>query len=372
MSNIIFSLATWEDEAELRRILRQNPMPGAISVSFEREPDYFIGAKVEGPCHQTIVARDQASGEVIGIGSRAVRERYVNGSPQAVGYISQLRIDPRYRARRQALSQAFAFLRCLHQDGQAPFYFASIIEDNLPARRLLAAGLPGWPRFQAYARMHTLAINCPRKRRQAAIPADLRLARGCATYVGAIVDCLRRNGPRYQLVPHWTEETLFDPDHTPDLRPEDFFLALDGERVVGCLAAWDQSRFKQTVVRGYAGPLAHWRGLINLGARLAGWPVLPPPHTPFRYCYASHLAIDGDRVDIFAPLLRALYNHAANKSYSYFMLGLAEKHPFFKEVRRTYRHIDYKSILYLVTWEDELESFPQIDSRIPGPEIAIL
>ena len=372
MPDITLKLATLEDESELRRLLRQNSMPGAISVSFEREPDYFIAAKVEGPFQQTIVAQDEVRGEIIGLGSRSIRERYVNGSPQPVGYISQLRIDPRYRSMRKVLSQAFTFLRHLHRDGRAPFCFASIIEDNLPARRLLAAGLPGWPCFQSYARMRTLAIYCRRKRPGLPMPVGLQLVRGSAAHAKAIIDCLQRNSARYQLAPHWTGETLFNPEQAPDLAPENFFLALDGERVLGCLAAWDQSRFKQTVVRDYSGALGQWRGLINLGARLAGWPVLPPPQAPFRYCYASHLAIDDDRADLFAALLRALYNHAASQNYSYFMLGLSEAHPLLKKVTGTYRHIDYKSILYLVTWEDELEKLPQMASRIPGPEIAIL
>ena len=41
-------LAALTDEAALRRMLRENPMPGAISLTFEREPDYFAAAGVDG------------------------------------------------------------------------------------------------------------------------------------------------------------------------------------------------------------------------------------------------------------------------------------------------------------------------------------
>jgi len=372
MSEITFELATPDDGPELRRVLRENPMPGTISVTFEREPNYFIAAKVEGPFRQTIIARDNSIGRIVGMISRSIRDVYLNGSPQAVGYISQIRIVPDYRVMPKALTRAFAFFDRLRQDGRATLHFTSIIEDNLPARRLLTAGLPGMPRLQEYARLHTLAIYCRRRRRRLSMPDGLQLARGSSAYINETVACLQRNGARYQLAPHWTSDILFNPDHTPDLTPEDFFLALDGKRVVGCLAAWDQSRFKQTVVRSYSGALGRWRGLANVGARLAGWPVLPRPNTPFRYCYASHLAVDDDRLDVFAALVRALYNHAMGQKYSYFMLGLSEPHPLLKEVTTTYRHINYRSILYLVAWEDELETLPQLDSRIPGVEIATL
>jgi hypothetical protein len=369
---IVFELASLEDDAELRRMLRSDPMPGRISVSFEREPNYFIGAEVEGCFHQTIIGRDTSTGKIIAMGSRSIRDVYLNGTVHSVGYLSQMRIAPGYRTMRKALTQGFEFVHSLHQDGRTRFYFSSIISDNLPARRLFSAGLPGLPRFQEYACMHTLAIYCRRKRKRLPMPDGLQLARGSFAHVNEIVACLQRNGARHQLAPYWTCDTLFSPDRTPDLTPEDFFLALDGERVVGCLAVWDQSRFKQTVVRSYSGALAHWRGLVNVGARLAGWPVLPPPHTPFRYCYASHLAIDDDRPDVFVALVRALYNHAFDRKYSYFMLGLCENHPFFETVVSTYRHIDYKSQFYLVVWEQELEVLSRIDSRLSAVEISIL
>jgi hypothetical protein len=165
---------------------------------------------------------------------------------------------------------------------------------------------------------------------------------------------------------------LFDPVHTPDLKPEDFFVALAGERVVGCLALWDQHRFKQTVVRGYAGALGRWRPVVNLGARLGGWPDLPPPNAPFHFAFASHFAVDNDQPAVFAALLRAVYCEAAANGYSYFMLGLADGSSGLKLVRATYRYIDYPSRLYLVAWPDEPGPLARLDDRLPGVEIAVL
>ena len=38
-----FAFASPVDDADLRRLLRETPMRGAISVSFTHEPDYFRG-----------------------------------------------------------------------------------------------------------------------------------------------------------------------------------------------------------------------------------------------------------------------------------------------------------------------------------------
>jgi hypothetical protein len=372
MSDIQIGLATPADEPALRQLLRDNPMPGRISVSFEREPDYFIGARVEAPFHQVIVARDPSNGRIFGMGTRSVRQLYLNGVAQPIGYLSQFRVDSRYRAMRKTFIQAFGTLYELHQDQRAPIYFTSIIQDNVLARRLFSKRWPGMPHFRPYTHLHTLAIYCRRKRSNLPMSRWLTLARGNPALKGAILDCLQRNGSRTQLTPVWTAETLFDPIHTPNLAPEQFFLALVDETVVGCLAVWDQSGFKQTIVRGYSPGMDRWRKWINLVSRLGNWPVLPPPHTPFRYCFASHLAIDGDNPQVFAALLRCVYNHAASQGYDYFMLGLNQANPLLPVVTNSYRNITYTSQLYLVDWDEGGRAHHQVDDRPAQPEIAIL
>jgi hypothetical protein len=270
------------------------------------------------------------------------------------------------------VARACEYVRCLDADGRAPFYLVSIIADNDAANRLFSAGLPGLPRLEAYARYRTYAIHLGRLKAELQLPAGLRLERSSEARVPALLACLRRNGVRRQFAPVWTEDILFSPAYTPGLAPHDFVLALDGDRIVGCLAGWDQGRFKQTIVRGYGGQLRRWRPVINAAARLGGWAPLPAPGRPMRHLYASHLAVDGDDPAVFAALLRALYNHAAERGYEYLMLGLAEANPLCGAVTRAYRQTTYTSQLYLATWDDGCEAIAQVDGRVPGPEIAVL
>jgi len=125
-------------------------------------------------------------------------------------------------------------------------------------------------------------------------------------------------------------------------------------------------------VRGYTGLIDRWRKLINLGSHIGGWPFLPPPHAPFRYCFASHLAIDHDNPHVFAALLRSVYNHATAEGYDYFMVGLSEANRLLPVVTKSYRNITYTSQLFLVYWENADKNFIQFDSRPPHPEIALL
>ena len=374
MSALKFELACESDDPDLRRLLRENPIPGSISLSFEREPNYFYAAAIEGDFHQTIVAREADTKKVIAFGNRSVRPLFVNGITQDVGYMSQLRVRPNYGRGlylARGLADGFKKYHELHQDGRAPFYLMSVIEDNTPARRLLTSGLPAYPCVQEYVRMFTYVIYPVRKKQKLSLPRSLSIVRGSDEYLDKIVDCLNRNGSRKQFAPYWTKEALLS-SLVPAPAIHDFFLILDGNHLVGCLACWDQTSFKQTVVRGYSGSLARWRKLLNLFSPLGILPYLPEPNTSLRHSYASHLAIENDDPEIFAILLRAIYNENQQRGYSYFMIGLVESNPL-RAVVQEYRPLTYISQLYLVGWEDGQAAIADVDKQlIPAPEIAML
>ena len=370
MPTLKFELATQADEADLRRLLRENPIQGSISLSFEREPNYFDASAVEGDFHQTIVARESDSGNVIAFGNRSIRQLYVNGGIKNVGYMSQLRVNPSYGKGMylaRGLAGGFKKYHELHRDGRTPFYIMSVIEDNLPARRLLTSGLSEYPIAREYTRLFTYAIYPVRRKCELPLPASMRIIRGGETYANDIVDCLNRNNANKQLAPHWNCDSLF----LSNLSPSDFFLALDNDHIIGCLACWDQNSFKQTVVRGYSGSLARWRKAVNVFSRFIGVPFLPKPNTPLKYSHASHLAVDNDDPVVFKALLRAMYNHTLEQGYSYFMLGLAETHPF-RKVVESYHPLTYISQIYLVNWGADDDLLSKLDQRIPGLEIAVL
>jgi hypothetical protein len=145
-----------------------------------------------------------------------------------------------------------------------------------------------------------------------------------------------------------------------------------GSHVLGCLALWDQTPFKQTVVRGYQGNMARWRAIVNLLARFMDIPHLPPVGAHLSYCFASHLAIDHDDPHIFQSLLSAAYNETIQRGFNYFTIGLAESNSLRRILAKSYLHITYPSQIYLMAWDDGMEAVAQVDERVPGLEIARL
>ena len=155
---VTVELATPEDEPGLRRLLRDNPMDGEIRVSLEREPNAFLAATVEGEPHHTIVARHPELG-IVGMGSRAVWNAFVNGEPRRLGYLSQLRVDRAFRGRKRLLVEGYELLRTFRAADEMTFDLTSIIADNETARRLLGAGVRGLPAYQEIEGWTTLILT---------------------------------------------------------------------------------------------------------------------------------------------------------------------------------------------------------------------
>jgi hypothetical protein len=368
VGDLVVEPALPDDEPEIRRLLRDNPMDGAIRVTLEREPDAFLAARVEGDPHHTIVARDLASGAVVGMGSRSVWNAFVNGEPRRLGYLSQLRVEAAHRGRRRLLAAGYDLLRGLRSPGEVSFDVTSIIADNAVARRFLGAGLPDLPTYREIGLYSTLVLPAGRPRRA----PDVHIEHGTRERMAEVAACLERNHRRYQLAPFFTEADLLSPERSRGLAPEDFFLAIAHGRVAGCIALWDQSGFKQVVVQGYSPPLARWRPWINRLSPLLGTPRLPDPGHALPHAYLSHLAVDGDDPSLFRALAEAALGQARARRYAYVVIGLAAAHPWVPWLRRRFRPREYRSVLYAVHWEDGREAVDSLDGRLPHVEAALL
>lgn len=375
----MFGLADHDDDGDVRRLLRESTMPGPIAVSLEREPSSVAAAAIEGDVHQTLVARDGDTGAIVGTASRSVRLAFVNRRPIRVGYLGQLRFDRRFlagrsrRHLRELLEGGFAFCRDLHRQDDARLYLVSFVADNEAARRLLVRRpLTHAPRFLPAARLSTFAIPVSEPLSAPEV-SGLRICPGSSDWLDEIAACLQRNLRRYQFAPVWTAGDLASPVRTRDLRPEDFSVAIEHGRVVGCIALWDQRGFKQVVVRGYSPLLRRSRWIANLATSWLGGTRLPAAGQAFQFGYLSHAAIDLDRGDVLAALMRSASLRARARGLDFVAIGFDDRHPFCHLVTREFPHRIYRSVLHVACWADgESDARAITGAALVQPEVAIL
>jgi len=358
-SAIRFALATKDDDSAIRRLLRDNPMPGEISISFQREPNYFHGTQIAGAEDQTILAFQK--NRLVCVGRCSFRDRCVNGAIRRVGYLSDLRLDSSVQGRFDILRRGYQFFRELQLDNPADFYFTSISAENARSIRFLERGLPGMPRYERLADFVTLLIPVPRRARQLKQlrekassrlkSANIEVVAGSDRHIYALVDVLNSQAKRFNLSATWSDEQISAmQQHGLDL-PQFSMFARSG-KIVGCAALWDQRSFKQTVIRGYSRRLSLLRPLLNLGADVFGSTRLPPAGSALAHGFLSPLAVPLDDQPALRAMVESSLLAAASRRLEYLTLGFAATDPRLAVVRNHFPCREYRNHLFQVRWSD--------------------
>jgi hypothetical protein len=362
-TRVPFALATPADDADIRRLLRENPMPGRITLTLEREPDYFADSGLPGTEKQTIIANE--GGRVVCMGNCSIRERFVNGQPRRVGYLGGLRLDSRATGRFDILRRGYEFFREFQADNPADFYFTSIAADNAPARKFLERGLPGMPAYEFIGEFVTVLLPIESR------GSDRTKPKSDALDFGELLDCLDKHGRDYQFAPCWSGVEL-SALQSLNLKADDFQVMRNSGRINACAALWDQRAFKQTMIRGCSPWLAMASPAVNFAARIIGTPSLPAIGSTLAHAFASHLGVEPENPDALVALVVKLLMLAAGRRIEFLTLGFAANDPRLTSLRRKFNCREYRSRIYVVRWLGLGGLARELDGRCLGPEVALL
>lgn len=373
MSRFAFDLATPADDEQLVDLLSATPMDGKVSIALARRPSYFAGASVDGNTVQIGVARENKSGRIVGMGSRSISTRYVNSEPNAVGYLSGLRLFPEYRGHAGLLARGYRFLHKLHEDGATGFYLTTIAADNDAAVNVLTSERAGLPVYHPYGNYHTLAISTARWRRFNPTfrnGPEVRPARHEDR--DAILKFLNRYGLSREFFPAYDACDLFSCDGKfKDLNCDDIMLAVRDDDIVGTLGCWNQRRYKQIVVDGYRGWLRPMRPLYNAWAAIRREPTLPSAGSELPARIAAIPVVRDDDPDVFRKLLVNALHRLAMLAEPLLLVGLHERDPMLAMVR-DYASREYVTRLYIVYFRDEVPDIAALTRRVPYLELGAL
>ena len=366
-----FELAERPDDHALRELYAETPLPGAIRLRYEREPDYFLGCGVYGRDTRTIVARAEGGGLAAACWWSS-RPRFVNGREEIIGYLGGLRVAPGQRGQ-WIIPVGFRSLRELGFDASdARGSLISITDGNRLATGLLADRPRRYaPTLRPIDRLLTIGLIV-RKRLLPAPSDSLNIAPLAGAEITEVVSFWRSEGAKRQFFPIYDEQDFAaGSPTTPGFKPGDLLVARRGGRIVGTLGIWDQSCCKQVVVDGYTRTLRAAGPLYNIGARLAGASRLPRPGERLRSAYGAFVCVRNDDPGIFSDLLAAGCREASRRGLAMIVLGFSERDPLLPALRR-FPRMTYRSTLYTAAWSDGAWFHDYCDQRIPYVDVATL
>ncbi|GAA3956893.1 hypothetical protein [Allohahella marinimesophila] len=312
--------AQLEDSQAILELFRRTPQAGKITLNFERSPCYFHSAHVSCEQPDVFVAEEHDSGRIVGVGNIGQRRLHVNGRPRYVRYAHDLRVEPTYRGGHVLFD---LYRQIPESDYQNGWLQAVILADNEPYLKAVAKHRPGLPRFLPYGMIETSLLFGSRLARKPNTGLNIRQAK--VEDLGVMQAFWDDEGPKKQFFPCYQFEQLARSEpYFRALRPQDYWLAFDGESLVGIIGTWDQKAFKQTLVLAYTHGLQTLRHLYNLQNQLRGGPRLPQPGGQLVYLTLHSMLVKDNDPTIFKALLDTI--HASmGRHYDALVCGLFEQ-----------------------------------------------
>lgn len=302
------------------------PMEGDIGLAVDRAPDFFALNRLEGESWRVAVV-DGPGGEPVGCIAVARRTVYVNGEPTPAMYVSDLKVHPAHRGSGTADAlTTWAREACLDGVGEDGLVFLTILANNQAMARRMP-GPRGLPHIERVATFRTHSI--PLLWRRAVPDTGFTVAAATPAHLDVMAELWAGVAPGRQLSSvHGAAELRAWIDAAPDLDLSSYRLARrrsDG-RLVGFLAAWDQSAFKRLRVTGYTPKLTAVRAGFNALAPLVGATRLPPPGGALRNFTAVHVCVPPEEPTVLRALVLDAYDRS-RKGGSFLNVGLDAADP---------------------------------------------
>lgn len=348
-------LATPEDGAEILRLLESSPAQGNIEIIYTRRPDAYASYQMEPGESRVFVTRNE--GKIIGTQAALIREVYIGGRPAKAAYICGLKKDPEFQG---GVGFMGGYRKALIRE-DIDYYFCSVVSDNDQVHEMFRRKNP-WMHMSALQE-YTTYILTPhfsykmRKEgyvfRQAAKADEQDL-----------FSFLNQEGQKKELFPVIKSLDMFY-----GLEIENFYLLKKSGTIVAAAALWNQTAYKQYVVKKYRG-IMRWARFLNPILSLLGYMKLPKENERLDFPMLSFFLCKDDNMEYYKIFLDGI-NQEIKKRYDIYVIGMPKKY-FANQVFRKLKSIHFDTTLYTITFRTKLGETIEVEADNIYPECGLL
>ncbi len=361
---ILIRAATDADNDQLLALTRVTPMAGRIALRIDRDPDFFALLRRRG---DAIVLVASCKDQVIGCISAAIHDGYVDGMPEKVAHIGDLKVDPLFSGQRLSSHLTAALESHLKQIG-IDVCVALIADGNnrVTSVRTGRHGTPAGVPLGHFIVDQLLARPMWQR--------DTRYAIEQATTADlpAIAAMLDETYRRRQFAPRITVEHLSS--STAMSSPETPFavrmVAREGARVVATLALEDTFPLRQNVLIGAPATLRWGFAAARPFALLVPQLTIPRLGRPIRTLYVRHMACAPDAVDALRLLVDDARARAFRGGFTFLSVGLHQRDPLRSAVTGRAR-VTFRSLLFAARILTQAKPSDR-NSQIPYEDFALV
>jgi ribosomal protein S18 acetylase RimI-like enzyme len=313
--------ATTDDNDGLIELTRATPMPGAISLRIDRDPDFFALLRMRG---EALVYVAIYGGRLIGSISGTIHMAYVYGIPERVAYVGDLKVHPEFTGRRLSVRLIAALQAHLKSRG-IDLTYNLVAKGNHRVSQFCATKHVS----RAVALMGEFIVDeiipSPFPRRS----TKYRIAEAKREELPEIVkliDCVRRKRMFGRVV------TIEDLRQTFDAVAKTgcakILVAREAGIIKATLTVENIERIKRNVLISVPPLLRASLTILRLAAIAIPNVNVPRVGGPLEMLYARYMACADGYEDALPPLLAEARVEALRRGSSFLSLGLHENDPY--------------------------------------------
>jgi hypothetical protein len=361
-----YFIGTKKDDASIRKLLMENPMPGSIKLNFETNPSFFASLRIHGIKNTVIVARNKET-EVLGFAVRSLQNLFINGKKKNIGYLSSLRVDKNHR-RKGILSNGMKFLKLLDSSKDCDFYYTFIVDKNNAAKKIFSQKRPDFPNFYDLGIVHTYTIFLNKNvNNKKPLGMNGSFKKAQKSDYNDIISFVNKYGCESNFFPSLSKKDLENKEFTREY----YILYLNSE-IVAIASIWDQTKERQIIVKGYGMLMNLYVLLHRFYAKVCGIKSFPKMNEEVRNIYVSDILIKNDEFERFRDILDSLLYHIQeqkDKHYHCCVFSFHESSKLNDEAKK-YANISYKSTMYMVSWQNMDKMYNLLKKRSINADVA--
>ncbi len=341
----------WADESDndrLNEIFKSVSMKSDLHLGVERDPDFFALYKMQ-QCEQNIFSFDIAD-KMEGCCTILVRDGYIDGEKKRIGYMGDMRLTKAMAGRGIVNRHYGHIFNQFAEESGVDIFLTSVIESNKAAVGALVNRSPKYPHKPFYSPLRKFSIqNLQFTTRKKPRKTPFTVRNATEADIPMIATFLHEDQKKRQFGYVVTEDLLkFRLETWPGFEIENFYLAFDGDQLVGVTATWDAEQIKRFRILGYYKSMKWVKKGFNLASRFMGFEPLPDVGGTFRYFYLTHFSIPSENPEVMTALVDRIYADYYGKGYHFFTLYVDREDPL-KPALERYRLTGLPAGLYAVS-----------------------
>lgn len=341
---ILYREATFNDDAQLLKLIHSAGMPGIIQLTTTRAPSFFNLIHKRG-LSQVIVAEEK--NEIMGAICITHETVYLNKKPHRLFYISDFRV--KYEHRKKGIGLQLTNKAAEYMEVQdADFVFLNVAKGN-KRPFVFFSNRKYYPDFENIGIFNIYQFFASKKKTNAKYKIE-------KTNIDQdLIDFLNDNNKNYQLAP------LVNVDQ---LKNTSVYKVEENGNPIAVMCVADYNHCKQHIALKLPWYLQLFIRLINLFRTIRGSKLLPSTKQPIKMLYIKYLALKKKDKELIKSLIEQAQNEAHSKSYSIVSLGLHEKDALIRRLPNFFR-IKFSSVGMLVTMKNNQILMDLVKKGIP-------